>query len=188
MGVPSLLRTGRAALVPYATRHLSPRNVAWLNDPATVRYSEQRHRSHTLETSRAWVAAMTGGPHYLWAIEETALGLGHVGNLAAYVDPANALADLSILLGEPRARGCGLGLEAWRAGLDWLLGPGGMRKVTAGTLGENLPMLAVMRASGMVPDGTRLRHYLFEGREVDIIHMAAFAVSGPRGQQEGFPQ
>ncbi|KAF5041338.1 Acetyltransferase (GNAT) domain protein [anaerobic digester metagenome] len=179
MAATPLLDGERIVLRPFGPQHLTARYVSWLNDPLTVRYSEQRHRSHTLESCRDWTAAMTRPPHHLWAVE--AASLGHVGNLAAYVDPANALADLTILLGEGRGRG--FGLDAWKTGLSWLLGPGGLRKVAAGTLAANRPMLAVMRAAGMVEDGVRRRHYLVDGREEDVVCMAAFRAPEFQGER-----
>jgi RimJ/RimL family protein N-acetyltransferase len=35
-------------------------------------------------------------------------------------------------------------------------------------------MIAVMKRAGMVDDGRRIRQCVFEGEEVDIVHMALF--------------
>ena len=35
-------------------------------------------------------------------------------------------------------------------------------------------MLKIMQRAGMKEDGVRRRHYLVEGREVDVVHMAFF--------------
>lgn len=48
-----------------------------------------------------------------------------------------------------------MGTAAWRLAMDWLLGPAGMRNVTAGTIAENQSMLAVMRNVGMIEEGRR---------------------------------
>lgn len=162
----------RLDLVPFRAEFLTPRYVGWLNDPETVRYSEQRHRHHTLESCARYAASMEGGTDHFWAIVAHNPALGHIGNMTATVDPNNKVADLAILIGEAGARGRGLGLEAWKCACDFLLGEGGIRKVTAGTMGANAPMLGVMRASGMVEEGRRARHFLHEGQEVDLV-MAA---------------
>ena len=167
------IRTARLRLVPFAERHLTQRYVCWLNDRNLMRFSEQRHRIHTLESCRCYVQSFVNTPNRFWAIEEEH-ELGHIGNISVYIDEKNGLADVSILIGEAAARGNGYGQEAWDAACRYTLSEVGMRKVIAGTMAGNLAMRAVMERSGMVPDGMHRRHYICEGREVDLIYMALF--------------
>jgi len=113
---PVVLETPRLRLAPFAEEHLSERYVSWLNDPEAVRFSEQRHRRHSLESCRAYVRSFTGSPSRLWAVL-TRQG-EHVGNVTAAVDEANSLAELGILLGERTCWGQGLATEAWTAVAD----------------------------------------------------------------------
>jgi RimJ/RimL family protein N-acetyltransferase len=170
------LDTKRLTLVPFADAHLTERYVGWLNDPEVVRYSEQRHRRHTVESCRAFVRSFADGPSHLWAIVAKDKALGHIGNINSAVDAPNRVADVAILIGEKKAWGQGLGAEAWTAVVDYLLGPGGMRKVTAGTMAENEAMLKIMRKAGMIEEGLRRRQFILDGREVDIVLVALFAV------------
>ncbi|SDE00327.1 GNAT family N-acetyltransferase [Rhodospira trueperi] len=174
MAQTAILRTARLTLEPLSERHVTERYVAWLNDPVLMRFSEQRHRQHTIESCRAYRDSFAGTPNHLWAIEETDQGLGHIGNINAYVDVPNSLADVGILIGAAAARGGGFGLEAWLAVLDHLMNTQGLRKVAAGCIAENTAMLRIMEGSGMVEDGRRRCHYLVDGRDVDIVHAAAF--------------
>lgn len=171
------ISTGRLRIVPFSERHLTAEYVSWLNDKEHMRYSEQRHRTHTIDTCRAYLESFRDTPHHFWAIETTAEPVLHIGNLNAYVDERNLVADVGILIGHPTARGRGYGLEAWSAALDYLLHERGMRKVTAGAMATNAAMLAIMRRSGMVEDGVRRRQLLREGAEIDVVHMARFAES-----------
>jgi RimJ/RimL family protein N-acetyltransferase len=171
-----VLETARLVLRPFAARHLTPAYLAWLSDPEVVRYSENRHRRHTRESCADYWRSMCEGGHPFWAVEWKERGGLHIGNLTAYLDRPNRVADLAIMIGAPEARGHGLGLEAWRAALDHLLGPdGGLRKVTAGTMAANRAMLRVMAASGMVEEGRRRRHFLLDGAAVDMVMAARFA-------------
>ena len=115
------IQTERLLITPFSERHLTARYVAWLNDRELMRYSEQRHKTHTLASCRAYWLSFADTPHYFWAIEEPANGLGHVGNITAYVDQNNGLADLSILIGLPQTRGKGYGREAWAGVCGFLL-------------------------------------------------------------------
>lgn len=166
--------TARLRIVPFGERHITERYVGWLNDRALVRFSEQRHKHHTLESVRRYWQSFEGTPHYFWAIEEVKRGFGHIGNINAYVDRPNLIADIGILVGAREATNQHLGFEAWVGVIKWLFEREGLRKITAGTLSLNAPMLRLARRAGMIEDGMRKRHYLCEGQEVDLIQFALF--------------
>jgi ribosomal-protein-alanine N-acetyltransferase len=176
MAASPVLETPRLRIEPFAVeRQLSARYVGWLNDPELTRFSEQRHRQHTLESCRQYAASFDDTPHYFWAVlavDPTRPALDHIGNMNAYVTPAHGLADVGILIGERAAAGRGYATEAWMAVCDFLLRTAGLRKVTAGCLAVNAAMLRVMDRAGMQEDGRRLRHHLWNGQEVDVVHRA----------------
>jgi RimJ/RimL family protein N-acetyltransferase len=172
MAQSAILQCGSLELIPFSDRFMTARYVSWLNDKETVRYSEQRYKTHSSDSCRLYAASFAGTPHYFWAIVYRG---EHVGNITATVDPRNKVADLAILVGEAAYRGRGIGLEAWKCAMSFLLGAGGMRKVTAGTMAANAPMLGVMRAAGMMEEGRRKAQFLLDGNPVDLVMMAAFA-------------
>jgi [ribosomal protein S5]-alanine N-acetyltransferase len=160
------------ALTPFNEDFLTDKYVGWLNDPRVVRFSENRHRHHSIDGCRSYYEQMRAGNHHFWAI--VLEGNNHVGNLTAYVDHPNAVADLAIVIGENSARGRGLGRATWQSACDFLLSQGNMRKVTAGTMSVNVPMLRVMCSTGMQEEGRRRAQYIFEGQEVDLVMSARF--------------
>ena len=83
-----ILETPRLRIVPFCELYLTPRYVAWLNDPDVVRYSEQRHRVHTLESCRSYWLSFSGTPHFFWAIivADGTFGPLSVGNAIIRVD------------------------------------------------------------------------------------------------------
>lgn len=167
------IQTSRLVLVPFGDEHLTDRYVGWLNDPAVVRYSDQRRRSHTLDSCRQYWESFAGTPHRFWAIVRRDSEPRYIGTMTAFIDAAHGVADIGILIGERSLWGMRYGGEAWRAVIDFLFERADVRKVTAGALAVNEPMLAVMRRSGMVEDGRRVAHAFFEGQPVDLIHFAA---------------
>jgi len=169
-----ILETHRLKLIPLTEEYITPRYVAWLNDPVIVRFSEQRHKKHTLESCRKYWQSFTGTPHYFWAVTTIDPNIGHIGNMNAHIDNMNSVADVGILIGERILWGRGYGTEAWIAVCNYLLRDIGIRKVTAGTLAVNKGMLRIMKRTGMVTDGRRIRHRVVDGSEVDIIHTALF--------------
>ena len=172
-------------LRPFSAEHLTPRYVGWLNDPEVVRFSEQRHRSHTLQSCAAYVRALEQSGHLFLAIEAMTPPLGHIGNLTATIDRNNGIADIAIMIGERAAWGQGLGCAAWRAAIDILLTQNQMRKITGGTVETNTAMIAIMRRAGMVEDGRRCRHFIVDGASVDVVHYAIFADAAGQASAAG---
>ena len=166
-----VLTNGLVRLEPFADRHLTEAYVGWLNTPDVVRFSEQRHRSHDMDSCRAYIAGFSGGPNQLWAVEDQATG-AHVGNITAAINPPNGLADISILIGGGSGRG--YGFAAWRAVMTYLEERGDIRKITGGCLAGNKAMVAIMKKANMHPDGVRATHFLVGGAPMDIVHFASY--------------
>lgn len=174
MAKSRIIETRRLLIEPFSERHLTKRYVSWLNDPLVVRFSAQRKKRHALASCRKYLRSYKGTPHYFWAISTKGGGLGHIGNINAYIDSFNQLADIGILIGERLVWGQGYGCEAWSAVCNYLFKKVGIRKITAGTLSINSRMLSLMKKTGMVDDGRRIRHVLWEGKEVDVVYRAVF--------------
>jgi len=175
MARSGILETKRLRLVPFSSEFLTERYVGWLNDKEVVRYSEQRFRTHTIDSCREYMRGFEGeSPSFFWAVLSKDPSEGHIGNISGYVDPPNTLADVAILIGEKEVWNKGYGSESFSAVVDYLFRKEGMRKVTAGTVSANEAMIGVMKRAGMHQDGRRLRHYVFQGKEVDIVHYALF--------------
>lgn len=170
-----MIVTQRLRLASFSDVHMTDQYVGWLNDPEATRFSSKRHSVHTIESCRAFRDAQARCGNYFWAIERTdCTPYRHIGNMVAYLDRNNSTANLSILIGEKDCWHGGYGSEAWNAACRWLLTEGEIRKVWAGTMALNTPMLGLMRKAGMVEDGVRRREMLWKGQEVDVIYAALF--------------
>lgn len=163
----------RIRLVPFSSDFLGERYVSWLNDPEVVRFSEQRFRVHTYESCREYMDSFEGTPNYFWGVTIDD-GARHIGNMNASVDEKNLTGDVGVLIGEKSCWGKGYGFEAYEAAVDFLLRKVCLRKITAGTMELNKGMLRIMEKLHMKPDGRRRRHVLYNGRPVDVVHMAVF--------------
>lgn len=181
MSKTNSINTTHLLIEPFSEKYLTDRYVSWLNTPEVVRYSEQRHLTHTLESCKAYMESFNGTPHFFWAISARNDPLGHIGNINSYIDTFNRVADIGILIGERLVWGKGYGREAFKAICKYLLKEKKIRKITTGTLSVNIPMLQLMKSIGMVDDGVRRRHYLLDGREIDIIYAAIFAEQWKNG-------
>lgn len=163
----------RVWLRPFTEADVTPAYLGWLNDPVATRYSNQRFAHHTRESSLAYLGSFAGSSNLFLSVRRLDDGLA-LGTMTAYVAPRHGTADMGILIGERLVWGQGYGLDAWSALLHWLLREHGVRKVTAGALDCNAPMLRLMEKSGMHAEGARRRQEIVEGAEHDILYFARF--------------
>ena len=170
-----ILETPRLRLEPFPMDLLTERYVGWLNDPAVVRFSEQRHHVHTLDSCRAFVESFAGTANGLWAIREKAQGLRHIGNISTEVDRAAGTGDIRILIGERDAWGTGLGAEAWIAVMDHLFQDLGLARVTAGTIAENTGMRRIMAKAGMTETHRAPAPTPIDGRPAVMVYAERLA-------------
>ena len=177
--LPPVLETPRLVLQPFPDDLLTDTYVGWLNDSEVVRFSEQRHMTHTRESCRDFIASFAGTPHGLWAIRDKTRGLCHIGNISTDVDPRTGTGDIRILIGDRAAWGTGLGAQAWMAVMAHLFDDLGLAQVTAGTLAGNTGMLKVMEKSGMRETHRRPGPTPIDGRAMDVIYARRRAQDWP---------
>lgn len=150
-------------------RKPTPRNLTWLRDPEVVRYSEQRHQTHTLSSQLRYVDSFDGRSQ-LWGIYRIDNG-AHIGNVSARHDEPNDVCDVAIMIGETALWGQGYGYEAWKGACDWLLDKnlGNFRKLEAGCMATNAAMLKIIRDSHFHQEGELLNHFLFAGNPISAL-------------------
>jgi RimJ/RimL family protein N-acetyltransferase len=161
------LRGKLVTLKPFDERDITPAYVGWLNDPALMKYSNQRFFSHSLISCASYLNSFKGGNNIFLAIyHETKM----VGTMTAHVSAVHRTADIGLLVGTP---GEGFGKDAWSTLMAHLFRLDA-RKVSGGTLRCNAPMVRIMTGCGMQADGIRIAHELIDGEAVDILHFAKF--------------
>jgi len=166
-GMP--LYSSRLYIQEFSEDLLTEQYVSWLNDPEVVKFSEQRHRVHTLESCTRYYHSIKCSENLFLSIFGKDSVFGHIGNITVTIDPWNLVADIAIIIGEKKAWGVGIGCEAWQLVMNYLLKSTKIRKVTAGTMSINQPMLNVMRSSGMNIECYREKYFLWEESEVDLV-------------------
>lgn len=169
------IKTNRLTIQKFSPEFLSQKYLDWLNDAKVVKYSEQRHRRHTLDSCKKYYESFEGSDNLFLAIVANETELGHIGNITVVVDEFNLVADIAIMVGERTVWGKGYGSEAWHAVMNYMLEKSGMRKVTAGTMSINYPMLGVIKHSGMIVEGSRKGQFIVDGKEVDMIMAASWS-------------
>jgi [ribosomal protein S5]-alanine N-acetyltransferase len=156
-------------LRPFTSSNITSEYIGWLNNPAVVRYSNQRFRTHNAATCEAYLRSFEQTDNMFLAIYKES---DFVGTMTAYISPPHKTADMGILIGY-QCWGKGIGTDAWTTLMRYLF-QGGIRKVTGGTLRCNTAMVNIMLKSGMKADGVRFAQELVNGEPEDILYFAKF--------------
>lgn len=150
------------------------RYLGWLNDAEVVRFSNQRFRTHNLDSSLAYLESFEGSDNLFLSVRRKGDALP-VGTMTAYISIAHGTVDIGIMIGERNVWGRGYGQDAWNTLQHALLNLEGIRKITAGTLAINGGMLTLMQRSGMHLEAVREAQELVDGVPTDIHYYARFS-------------
>jgi [ribosomal protein S5]-alanine N-acetyltransferase len=161
-------------LRPFQDSDITNHYVAWLNDNEVVKYSNQRFSTHTIETSKKYLDSFLNTDNIYMAIEDLSTKELY-GSITAYIESNHGTADIGILVGHKKSWGKGIGSEAWKLMMDFLLTQGGIRKVTGGTMSCNLGMIKIMKKNSMIHEATKKNHQLLDGEPVDIVYFYKFS-------------
>jgi RimJ/RimL family protein N-acetyltransferase len=146
--------------------------VGWLNDGAVNQYLESRFASHTIETTRTFVADQLASPHNLFLGIRLRPTGRHVGNIK--IGPINTLhrtAEIGILIGDRTAWGMGVATAAIRAVAEIAERSLALRKITAGCYASNVGSRRAFEKAGFAVEGVRPRQLLLNGEPEDMIVM-----------------
>jgi ribosomal-protein-alanine N-acetyltransferase len=167
------LSGAKTSLRVFQESDITPAYIGWLNDPRVVRYSNQRFRRHTNESSRQYLATFAGSANHFLAICDRA-SPDVLGTLTVYYNVHHGTADIGLMVGAPATWGQGFGLDAFRTVAEALERSGKVRKLTAGTLAVNLGMVRILERTGFEREGVRRGQELVDGKPVDIVYYARF--------------
>jgi RimJ/RimL family protein N-acetyltransferase len=157
-------------------RDLIPLYQRWINDFATLRtLGALPPGPTTLEAEEAWYDGLTAGGEFVFTVYQRA-GWQPVGTSALRaVDHRHGTAEFGILIGEPAARGHGLGTETARLMLDYAFTALGLRNVLLTCAEYNLAGRRAYEKAGFKEFGRRRQCRALAGRWWDDIYMDCLA-------------
>ncbi len=163
----------RIVLSNFQKKDLDATYISWLNDPEVVRYSNQRFSQHSLESCERYRRTFKGAGNHFLSVQRTD-NQCKIGTVTAYINPYHRTAGLGILIGDKSVWGCGYGIDAWMTLVDWVEGVHSVRKITAGALSLNKPMIKILEKSGFHLEAVRRKQEVYRGVPEDIALYAKF--------------
>jgi RimJ/RimL family protein N-acetyltransferase len=145
----------------------------WLSDPE-IAGALGVHREVSLEETERWIArALKDDSCWPFAI---LVGDRHVGNVVLdQLDRYISSARLSIYVGEPNARGAGVGEAAIRLALADAFGRLGLYKVWLIAHNLNEGAIGLYLKCGFVIEGVLRGEFIFRGERIDAVRMGICA-------------
>jgi [ribosomal protein S5]-alanine N-acetyltransferase len=145
---------------------LIERVCGWLNDKEHMRFSEQRHKTHTSQSMIEYRKGFDQVTSLLWDIYYNLNDGYHIGTISAYIDEPNKRAEMGILIG-PKYCGFGLGTSAWTLAMRYLQSR--VEAIFAGMMLENIGMQKICKHCDMVPAGFVFDYFILENHRESAL-------------------
>ena len=81
---------------------------------------------------------------------------------------------MGILIGDYRFKSRGYGLDSWKTAMNYLFRDLKLRKVFAGTIILNKPMLSIFKKSKMKFEGKFKKHEIIGKKYQDLVYYSKF--------------
>jgi len=166
------LATARFRLRTLSAADVTPRYVAWVNDPAINRYLEVRWQPQTPESVGAFVASHNNVASFLFGIFTP--DATHIGNFSLTTEPQHRRGLVGVMIGDKDYWGAGVVLETRAAILDFCFDSLHLEKVSAGCYASNRAAIYNFRRQAWQLDGVRKRHAVDGANRIDTLHYAMF--------------
>ncbi len=142
--------------------------MSWFDDQEVCRFNSHGKFFKNAAYFEAYVQGLNGEDQVTWAIchEED----GHVGNISLQVISfINRHADFTLLIGDRRHWGKGVGFEAGKRLLQHGFNKLNLERVWCAAAAPNLAMRRLAAKLGMVEEGCRRENLYIDGKWVDMI-------------------
>jgi RimJ/RimL family protein N-acetyltransferase len=144
----------------------------WLDDPELRRQIGARAPMSESEAEE-WFERISADPARAWYVivsDDDERVIGEAGLLR--MDPAWRTTDMTVIVGEPDARGKGYGTEAGELLLDFAFQYMGFHRVAIGVVGFHEEALRFWERLGFRREGVQREGYLLDGEFHDFVMMS----------------
>ena len=167
----TLFRFENLTLSKFRKEDIDLDYLSWLNDKEHMRFSDQRHTTHTFDTSVKFFNTFQGTDNLFLTIKGN--NLEKKGTLTIYYDRFNHQANIGILI-SPKEVGNGLGTCIMSNLPKLLPDKFRLKKITSGTCEFNTAMQQVLQKSGFKEDYRDRASFLYGDKYCDKIVFAKY--------------
>jgi len=165
------IETDRLVLACLAEDEVAEDYVGWMSDPEVVRYLETRGGTPTIDSLRAYVAAMRASADSYFFGMFLRDGRRHIGNIKlGPISVQHGRASIGLVIGDKPAWGQGYAAEAVGAVAAWGFDELSLDKITAGSYARNVGSIRAFQRHGFQIEGVQRSHVrLDDGSRDDVV-------------------
>ena len=149
-------------LIKFSKKFITKEYISWLNNKNLNKYSRLSFKKNNKRDALNYLNSMKRNLFFAIVSKNNNK---HIGNIAAYLDKNNKTADISILLAYQKR---GYGYAAWKEIMK-KISLMNYRKITAGTMIINTPMIKLFKKSGMKFEYKKKKHFIHKKKLIDLV-------------------
>jgi RimJ/RimL family protein N-acetyltransferase len=142
----------------------------WFNDAGTCAGNSHHVYPYTKAQALDFIRAVRGDRTGVVLAMVMKATNAHVGNVSLqHIHPVHRSAELAIIIGDPQARGQGLGEEACRAIITHGFRALNLHRIECGTFATNRGMISTATRLGFTQEGVKRQAIFKEGAYIDVV-------------------
>ncbi len=168
-----IIKGNKVNLAPFEYKDLKNKKyISWLNNKELLKFSNQRFENQNIKKLRNDFYLLKKNKNIFLKIltKENQF----IGTIIGWINKNHKSCNLGILIGDYRFKSRGYGLDSWKTAMNYLFRDLKLRKVFAGTIILNKPMLSIFKKSKMKFEGKFKKHEIIGKKYQDLVYYSKF--------------
>jgi RimJ/RimL family protein N-acetyltransferase len=168
-----IIKGNKVDLAPITYRDVKNKKyISWLNNKKLLKYSNQRFEKQTFSKLNKFFLLSRQQENLFCKILTKEKDF--IGTIICRIDKNHNTGNLGILIGDTKFESKGHGLDAWLTAMKYLQKKMKIKKIFAGTLSCNKPMLKIFKKSKMKYEATFKKHEIVNKKYYNLIFYSVF--------------
>ena len=168
-----IVKGNKVDLVTLKIHDIKNKNyVSWLNNKKLLKYSNQRFENNTINNLKKFYLSLKKNNDFFCKI--VTKNKIFIGTIICRINHNHKTGNLGILIGNKKFKSKDMGYDAWITAIQYLKKSKKLRKIYAGTLTCNKPMLKIFKKSKMKFEARLKKQEIYRNKYYDTLIYSKF--------------
>ena len=168
-----IIRGNKVNLTPFRYKDIKNKKyTSWLNNKKLLKFSNQRFETHNIKKLKNNFYLLKRNKDIFFKILTKKNQF--IGTMIGRIDKNHKTCNLGILIGDYEFKSKGYGLDSWKTAINYIFQKLKIRKIYAGTIISNKPMLKLFIKSKMKFEGKFRKHEIIGKKYQDLVYYSKF--------------